>query len=222
MSTKRYRAEEHGSAMAMMWRDVAADTPPFRRPHLDSVLTEELGRRAAPDLEQELRAQITLAREQGREEGEIAGMRAAASKIEPALQQWNALLAELVRVRAKVRQEAEEDVVKLATAIARRVVHRELTTDPEAILGLVKAAFGRLNSREGHALRISTSDAAVIEQNRLRLQLPPGLEIIADPSLRAGSVIFETSRGDFDASVETQLTEIERGLADTLARKRKM
>jgi flagellar biosynthesis/type III secretory pathway protein FliH len=38
----------------------------------------------------------------------------------------------------------------------------------------------------------------------------------ADPSLAPGSVIFETTMGSLDVSVEAQLAEIERGLADRL------
>ena len=41
---------------------------------------------------------------------------------------------------------------------------------------------------------------------------------IPDPSREVGSIVFETQRGDLDASVESQLNEIERGLADRLRR----
>ncbi len=44
------------------------------------------------------------------------------------------------------------------------------------------------------------------------------VEVIADPSRELGTVIFETERGNLDASVESQLQEIERGLADRLRR----
>jgi flagellar assembly protein FliH len=110
--------------------------------------------------------------------------------------------------------------VKLAIAVARRVLYRELATDPEAILGLVKAAFGKLNARETHRLRVSPADAAVVQEHRSKLQIPPGLEIVPDGSLTPGSAIFETSRGDLDASVETQLAEIDRGLTDALKRRK--
>jgi flagellar biosynthesis/type III secretory pathway protein FliH len=38
--------------------------------------------------------------------------------------------------------------------------------------------------------------------------------VIADANLGAGSVSLESSRGLLDASVDTQLSEIERGFAD--------
>jgi flagellar assembly protein FliH len=119
-----------------------------------------------------------------------------------------------------VRAEAEDEAVKLAIAIARRVLYREIATDPEAILGLVKAAFGKLNARETHRLRLSPSDVATIQEHRVKLQIPPGLEIATDGALTPGSAIFETSRGDLDASVDTQLAEIDRGLTDALKRRK--
>jgi flagellar assembly protein FliH len=42
------------------------------------------------------------------------------------------------------------------------------------------------------------------------------IEIVADGLLQPGGLVFETSLGELDASVETQLQEIERGFADRL------
>jgi flagellar assembly protein FliH len=129
------------------------------------------------------------------------------------------VIAELTGMRKHFRAQAEADTVALAIAIARRVVHRELTADPEAILGLVKAAFQKCDARETHKLRVSPQDEEVVRGQRGMLNLPPALEVVADGGLVRGSAIFETSRGDLDASVDTQLMEIDRGLADVLRRR---
>jgi flagellar biosynthesis/type III secretory pathway protein FliH len=42
------------------------------------------------------------------------------------------------------------------------------------------------------------------------------ISVIADPVQPKGGAIFEISRGALDASVETQLTEIEHGLIEQL------
>ena len=97
--------------------------------------------------------------------------------------------------------------------------HREIAADPEAILGLVKAASQKCAARETQRLRVSPRDAETIREQHARLNLPPGLEIVADANLERGSAIFETSRGDLDASVDTQLAEIERGFVDVLKRR---
>jgi flagellar biosynthesis/type III secretory pathway protein FliH len=42
------------------------------------------------------------------------------------------------------------------------------------------------------------------------------LEVLPDPKLPRGAVTFEIARGALDASVDTQLREIERGLVDEI------
>jgi flagellar biosynthesis/type III secretory pathway protein FliH len=42
------------------------------------------------------------------------------------------------------------------------------------------------------------------------------VEVVADSAMGPGDVVFETERGDLDASVASQLEEIRRGLADRL------
>ena len=173
------------------------------------------------DDREQLQQRITEAKEQGRQEGQRAGEAAANQRLEPVLVQLKIMLLGLSNERASVREASEKDVVQLAVAIARRVLHRELATDREAILGLVKAAFSKLNAREAHRLRLCPADVAVLEQFRAALHFPENLALVRDPALVSGSAIFETSRGELDASVDTQLEEIQKGLADTLERKRK-
>jgi flagellar assembly protein FliH len=171
-------------------------------------------------MQQEAEARIRAAYNQGLAAGEAAAQQRAQQKLDPVLHGLNTMIAELASLRKRVRAEAEDDAVKLSIAIARRVLYRELATDPEAILGLVKAAFGKLNVRETQRLRVSPADAAMIQEHRAKLQIPPGLQIAPDGSLTPGSAVFETSRGDLDASVETQLAEIDRGLTDSLKRRK--
>jgi flagellar assembly protein FliH len=174
------------------------------------------------DLQRELDARVKAAFEQGQAVGEAAAteqaLQQAAQKLEPVIARLSQVIQELAGMRKRFRGEAEADTVKLAIAIARRVLYRELATDPEAILGLVMAAFQKLNARETHRLRVSPADAAMIQEHRSRLELPPAVEILADSSLGPGSVVFETSRGELDATVNTQLAEIDRGLADIARR----
>jgi flagellar assembly protein FliH len=171
------------------------------------------------EIERQTQARVSAAREQGRAGAEQAAEQRATSRQAPVLAAFQAMIGDLAGQRHRLRVEAEHDAVKLAVAIARRILHRELAVDPEAILGLVKAAFAKLDARETHRLRVSLADSALLREHRDRLELPPAIEIIADGSLRPGSVIFETSRGDLDAGIDTQLAEIDRGLADVVRRR---
>ena len=216
MSSRVLRPEDGVAIAPMVWRPASGPTAQNNRPRpVESVAVSE-----SRLSEQEAEARTRAAYNQGLAAGEAAALQRLQQKLDPVLSGLNSMIAELASARKRVRAEAEDDAVKLAIAIARRVLYRELSTDPEAILGLVKAAFSKLNARETHRLRVSPSDAAAIQEHRAKLQLPPALEIASDGSLTPGSAIFETSRGDLDASVDTQLSEIDRGLTDVLKRRR--
>ncbi len=216
MSSKILRPEDGVETAPISWRPAGGQTAQAHRPRSVESPTEL----RVSELQQEAEVRVRAAYNQGLAAGEAAAAQRTQQKLDPVLNGLNTVIAELAGMRKRVRAEAEDDAMKLALAIARRVLYRELATDPEAILGLVKAAFSKLNARETHRLRVSPSDAITIEEHRAKLQLPPGLEIAADRSLTPGSAIFETSRGDLDASVDTQLGEIDRGLTDVMKRRK--
>jgi flagellar assembly protein FliH len=189
------------------------------RPSTDATGIGRSSPASAAEPDHDIDARIRAAFQQGRREGEAASAQLALSRIEPTFESLGRVVKELTGLRRSFRAAAEQETVKLAIAIARRVLHRELSTDPEAILGVVMAAFQKLNARETHRLRLAPSDAAPVQEQRARLDLPASLEILADASLPPGSAVFETSRGELDASVDTQLSEIDRGFADIVRRR---
>lgn len=216
MSSRVLRPEDGAVSAPMVWRSASGPTAQNARPRSGEPAAVSESRLS----EQEAEARTRAAYNQGVAAGEAAALQRMQQKLDPVLNGLNAMIAELASSRKRVRAEAEDDAVKLAIAIARRVLYRELATDPEAILGLVKAAFSKLNARETHRLRVSPSDAAAIQEHRAKLQLPPALEVASDGSLTPGSAIFETTRGELDASVDTQLSEIDRGLTDIMKRRK--
>jgi len=59
-------------------------------------------------------------------------------------------------------------------------------------------------------------EARNIEQHLEQARTGARFEVVPEPRLERGAAIFETSRGSLDASVETQLDEIQRGLIDRI------
>lgn len=156
-------------------------------------------------------------REQGLREGEAAGRSRAAAELQPVIERLARGIDEIAGLRARFRRESEGDLVRLALAIARRVLHHEVAIDPDALHRLVLGALEKLQSQEICRVRVHPAQATLVK-NWLQ-QINPGCraEIMADSSREPGGVIFETARGCLDASVESQLREIQRGLADRLS-----
>jgi flagellar assembly protein FliH len=151
-----------------------------------------------------------------REEVIAAGNQAAA-EVRQVLEKLVQSIQDVAGLRPKLRDQAEADIVKLALAIARRVVHRELTTDPESIAGLVKVALTKLRIQEAVRVRVHPSHQLIVKEMLSHSDGYANIEVIGDRAAGLGCVVFETSRGEFDVSVDVQLKEIENGLTDRLA-----
>lgn len=171
---------------------------------------------AAPDRGAADEKRLEEAHRRGFVDGEARGRQAAQQQMQAALERLARSAAEILALRPQVRRETEEDAVKLSLAVARRILRRELTVDPSAILGLVKAAMEKLDARDLRRIRAHPDIAALLEKRLRDAGLPDRVEILPDPALDPGAAILETARGMLDASVETQLAEIERGFVDLI------
>jgi len=219
MSSKLHRGGVPMEPIA--WRSVSSNDQVAAPPggaFIPPPAAESGGRKFTNDPEQKIRAAYQQGHQEGLEEGRAAVRQEIGGKLEAMNLRMARTIEEFSGMRQRFRQEAEEDVVALALAIARRILHRELTMAPETLLGLVKAALEKMEAREVTRVRIRPEDAAMVKQFLEKMGLPQQLEVVADASLERGAAILDSSRGALDASVGTQLAEIERGLADLVKR----
>jgi flagellar assembly protein FliH len=215
MSSKLHRG---GVSMEpMVWRSIGErDACVTALQHSPNGNVAPGARAATAEEGEEQRTQAAY--QQGLQEGHAAARQEMFAQVDAMNGRLARTIEELTGLRQRFRHEAEEDLVALALAIARRILHRELTMAPEALLGLVKAALEKIDGRELHSVRVRPEDAALIRQHFEKMGLPRRVEVIADPGLERGAAILDSSRGALDASVETQLAEIERGFADLVRR----
>lgn len=159
------------------------------------------------------------AHHQGLEDGLRRGRDEAAAEVKKAFDQVARTLEDLAGIKRRLRLEAEQELVKLSLAVARRILYRELTTDPSSIEGIVHAALQKLQQREASKVRVYPAGVAAVRAALDRIGSRSGIEIVSDPGLATGAILFETAVGELDASIETQLLEIQRGFADRLGTK---
>jgi flagellar assembly protein FliH len=129
--------------------------------------------------------------------------------LQPALEQT---VIELQRARQDWLAEWERGAVQLTTAIAARVVRREIEKKPEISTELIREAlelatgFGQvkihLNPQDHTALGSQVQTLAADLAN-----LAPA-DIIADDSVTAGGCRVETQFGSIDQQIESQLERI--------------
>ena len=208
-------------------REGEVEVTPVVWRHVGAAATATAGKpeAASPDLaaqiqriEQQCEQRVKEARAAGLREGEAAARPRAAAEVQPVLEKLARSIEDLAQIRGRLRKQAEGDTIKLSLAIARRVLRRELAIDQDAMRGLVMAALEKLQAQEICRVRTNPAQAAAVTACLREAASNAKVEVIPDGSLQPGGVVFETNQGNLDASVDSQLAEIERGLADHLRR----
>jgi flagellar biosynthesis/type III secretory pathway protein FliH len=177
-----------------------------------------LGGGAADGGAAEAVARETQARAQGRQEGLAEARKIFDEQLGRERASLAAALAGFTRDRATYFQKVEGEVIQLALAIARKILHREAQLDPLLLAGIVRVALEKIDGATGVVLRIHPDNASDWRRY-LATQLEPSdrPEIVEDPAQPPDRCSLETSMGTALIGLEVQLKEIELGLMDLLA-----
>jgi flagellar assembly protein FliH len=199
----------------VMWRQVRGESPAGLEQKAAAAAAQAAERLAK--LERELQTKTQEAYQAGLRDGEASGRKRADGEFQAAAARMAKSIEEIAGLRARLRKDAEADLVQLALAISKRILRREISLDPEALHGLILGALEKLQVQEISRVRVNPSHSAMLSAC-LREAGGGVVEVVPDPSREPGAIVFETQRGNLDASVDSQLREIERGLADRLRR----
>jgi len=158
--------------------------------------------------------------QRGIEEGKAAaraGYEQAAAKLR---EEVGRALREFAAERDSYFHRVEEQVVRLALAIARKILHRESQVDPLLLTGIMRVALEQIDAGSKIKLRANPVDLeawrAYFAQSGENVPKP---ELIADPNLEPNRCMLETELGTTEIGLETQLKEIEQGFLDLLAQR---
>jgi flagellar assembly protein FliH len=120
--------------------------------------------------------------------------------------------------RQNYYRRVEGEVVELALAIARKILHREAQLDPNALAGIVRITLEKLDTATSVKLYVSAKEADEWRHYfACRMEDVPAPDIHEDPAIAPGECRIETSLGSTRLGLELQLKEIETGLLDLLA-----
>jgi len=156
------------------------------------------------------------------EQGRQAAQRQLRAELDSALNQNRQQIAAVLQRFAVERQNyyrsVEGEIVQLALAIARKILHREAQLDPRALAGIVRVTLEKLEAGTAVNLHVSPKEAADWRHYfACQMEGVPVPEVHEDPAMPAGECRIETSLGSTEVGFQSQLKEIETGLLDLLA-----
>jgi flagellar assembly protein FliH len=157
----------------------------------------------------------TEARKRGADDGYKEGKEKGQTELDPVIATFREVAQSIREQRELVLQRAEPELVRLAMAIAERIVHTELTTNANVVVENVRSALTRILSREVVTLRVNPADHEIIRAQRDAIHAASDVEhlrIVEDQRVDRGGVIVETEAGTIDAKIATQIMEARRAI----------
>ena len=128
-------------------------------------------------------------------------------------------LAEFEKMQKKYFSHVESEIVKLALAIAGKIIHREAQVDPMLVAAVVHLALGQLKEGSAATIRVRPEQSERWTQHLASQSLDLVVKVAGDADLEQGDCILETELGTVNFSLDAQLKEVERGFFDLLAQK---
>lgn len=148
----------------------------------------------------------------GYAQGESAGQEAAARRADAMLRRLTHTLDELTGLRAEMIRRTERQMIQLALAIARRVIHREVSLDQDLLIAMSRVALDRLGENASATVRLNPQDFAATVGAPGAAPMNGQVRVVADAAVSRGACRVESDFGFVDAGVDAQLQEIGRAL----------
>ena len=206
-----------------------AKPEPVSRPFLYAEVAAEagLGSQAGsatgegiPGSSEILAQREAAARELGRREGGAQAHAAGEQRLAEIRESVSAALAGFARDRAQYYQQVEAEVVQLALAIARKILHREAQVDPLLLAGLVRITLEKIESATKVVVRVhpqQVSECRSYFAQHMEARTVP--EVVEDAGVKTDHCVLQTALGTTELGVDIQLKEVEQGLFDLLAKR---
>lgn len=167
---------------------------------------------AIPDQQAHLAALEREAFTKGYAQGERAGLEAGGQRAEAMLRRLAKTVEEIGTLRDEMVRRTERELVELSLAIARRVLHREVSVDPELASALAHVALERIGPSSTAIIRLHPDDYSIVTGHQADLWNGRSVKVLPDPKVARGGCLVESDFGTIDASVDAQLKEVARAM----------
>lgn len=168
------------------------------------ITAEKLAKAQAEELKKIKEAAF----KEGFDNGEKAGLAAAKKQIDEQLYALNQLILDLADPIKQCGEKTQQELMRLAFAIARQIVRRELKQDPTQLIAIIREALKLLPvNTQKIEISLHPEDAVMIK-NTLVIDTESDSsrwKIKEDPVVERGSCLVSSKNSKIDASIDKQV-----------------
>jgi flagellar assembly protein FliH len=163
---------------------------------------------------------IQEAKSKAFEEGRDEGFNTGKEEVERLIERLHVILNAAIDKRRIIIENTERQLVDLVLLIARKVIKVISEAERKVVIENIKEALKKVRKETEITIRVNIEDIDLTTKNKKRfISLVEGLEHITieeDSRVDPGGCIIETSFGDIDARIATQLNVLEEKIRDLM------
>ncbi len=152
------------------------------------------------------------AKQEGRREGAKEAEKKISAPLTQALQNLEQVLDEVSKFRGELFREAEEEAISLIRFIAKKIIGKELTLDPELVKQIVMRSFEIVEREKQIHIIYSAKDHQVFTKYKEDFLAQFGsktdLRLTSDPAMEPGQIFLKTETVQLDLSVDTMVNQL--------------
>lgn len=154
----------------------------------------------------------------GTAEGAAAAESALAERLTTLADGWTTALDQLIHAREALREEARRDLLRLALAIAERVLGHLPAHDPSIVVAQVEAAVAMLAGATRLVIRVHSEDVDAVRKHlagvSTAVHRASDLDVVleTDDSLVRGGCVVSAGDGEVDSRLDIQISRIVKGV----------
>lgn len=153
------------------------------------------------------------ARTQGFNEGLELGKEEGYQEFQQLLQETVEMKKQILQDKKRLAKELEKEILDLVMFSIRKVIDYEIDNNHEVLLNLISKGLEKCTFTETLIIRVSDVDYEVLNTYKNRIYMMTegidDMQIKKDSALTKGSIVIETLSGKIDASIDTQISQIE-------------
>lgn len=156
----------------------------------------------------------------GYQEGYDTGYRQVQADLAEKINSLNVMAQAAFKIKSEVIASSEKEVLELSVVIAEKVIKQELETNPEIILGIIKAAINELKEKDEVRIivnpKIIQNLADISEELKDSINGIGIIKLVEDKTIHENGVLVESADSRIDARLDTQIAEIARQLFEEM------
>jgi len=159
------------------------------------------------------------ARKKGQELGYKESLKSSKEEFNRINIRLQSVITSLLDKREEILGSSEEQLIDLILTMSRKVVKTITKNQEDIVIHNIKESLEHLNKKLDVRVRVNLDDLEIVQDNKKflieELEKLENLDIIEDSSIDRGGCMIETSFGEIDARINTQLMHIENAILET-------